>query len=225
MFHPTAPIKAAALLFILWAYISCLHRLVNILVCSLQEGIAWSARGISSGGHLFFYPRKKTFDVRERALGKYFSRDIGQKAVWEASVNWAHRELLLVFTPTPQHDHPQILGETFGRCIINHCFSSCLNFNFKAFWICKSLTIFLVLKFAISVCHRFQSLTNLLPRLDRDEFLEAFLAFILCEIHLLAFFKGLLGPCVDFPCHVFCESTLDSLNSFDWTDRFWRVCC
>jgi len=89
MFHPTASIKATALLLILYAYISCLHRLVNILVCSLQEGIAWSARGISSGGHLFFYPRKKTFDVRERDLGKCFSRDTGQKAVWEASVNWA----------------------------------------------------------------------------------------------------------------------------------------
>lgn len=65
MFHPAASIKVNCFA----AHLVCISLasalLVSILGCSFLEEIAWNARGITSGGHLFFYPRKKTIDVRE----------------------------------------------------------------------------------------------------------------------------------------------------------------
>lgn len=87
MFHPAASIKVLALLLILCAFVFRLLYLVSILGCSFLEGIAWNARGITSGGHLFFYPRKKTIvsvtyrrnSSFVRNLGKYYHVTLAKK--------------------------------------------------------------------------------------------------------------------------------------------------
>lgn len=216
MFHPAASIKVLALLLILCAFALRLLYLVSILGCSFPEGIAWNARGITSGGHLFFYPRKKTIDVRDSAimgnrnLGKSFSRDTGQKAVRKASVNKASRELSLVFISASRTTTLGFSNEIIARWNVITALQ-CLNFNAKfenftfsgiAGWVCD---------FSL---HRYPIFTNLLPRLDSKWTSWSFLAFIFLWNSSLSIFSR---DCSD-PAWTFPTTSFEDRNfSFLWS--------